>query len=51
MTTKEIINGKIFIAQTTFYCYNSEDDYSNNKWSLSTSSEMAFEEMKRTNKQ
>jgi len=31
MVVREIINGKIFLAQTTFYVYRSESDLANDK--------------------
>lgn len=46
MIKKEIINGKVFLAQTTYYVYRNEEDYKKDKRFVITSDEKEFERRK-----
>ena len=43
MIKKEIVNGKIFVEQTTFYMYEDEDAHKSDTASLITSDQDDFE--------
>jgi len=45
MILKKKKNGKVFVEQRTYYIYDNEEDYENDKWSVSTSSKEKFEKI------
>jgi hypothetical protein len=48
MIAREEINGLIFIAQTTYYIYKSEEDLQNSKPTVVCSQEKIFNQKQRT---
>jgi len=46
MIKTEIIKGKIFVEQTTYYIYNNEKDYNDLRHSMCTSSKETFNKQK-----
>jgi hypothetical protein len=51
MITREEINGLIFIAQTTYYIYKSEEDLQKGKATVVCSEEQIFEQNKKLAKE
>jgi len=47
MVEREEINGKIFIEQTSYYIYNSEEDRKKDEWEFTTSNKKEFEKEKK----
>lgn len=43
MITEEKINGMVFVAQTTYYVYKSDEDRREDKYTFVTSNPVAFE--------